>query len=402
MFGLPVLIQDFGGLAQILPEEYLKYLQPLPNLLLGFLAALILTPIIGKLAMKYGVTYKPGVKRLGREYDNPEKAVHDVETPGLGGLAITLPLFLFVVFAFGWTSVSAPFIIALAIMIVGAALDDIYNLPAIVQLLTHIVAALVVAASVVDFNVINIPLIGAVNFDWAHVSFDFLGIPWNLVFPGDILLVGWIMVCINAVKWVGGSPGLVESNSFVAFVMLYILGLRTLSDFVTLNSIFIAGALLGFLIFAFPPQKIMSGTSGKALYGFIIAVFAIINGAKFASTLMIIMLPFIDFVYVLVKRMVKTKQLNPMKLMRINGPEHLHHQLLALGLSGKQVLLAESSVTLLVGSVAILTTGAIKLFLLVLCAFLIFAGIFAVNIYRQRIERRRSDDGDSPEGKYAY
>jgi UDP-GlcNAc:undecaprenyl-phosphate GlcNAc-1-phosphate transferase len=224
------------------------------------------------------------------------------------------------------------------------------------------------------------------------------------VFPGDFLLVGWIMVCINALKWVGGSPGLIESNSLIAFIMLYILGIRTFSGFVSANSIFIVGALLGFLIYAFPPQKIFSGTSGKALYGFIIAVFAIINGAKFASTLMIIMLPLIDFTYVLIKRMIKHKQFNIFKIMRINGPEHLHHQLLALGMSGRQVLLAESSVTLLVGSIAILTTGAIKLFLLVLCAFLLFAGVLWVNLYRQKQDRLKAarGDGDSPEGKYAY
>ena len=46
-----------------------------------------------------GVTYRPRTKRRGREYDNPEKALHDKETPSLGGLAITIPL-LFAILVF--------------------------------------------------------------------------------------------------------------------------------------------------------------------------------------------------------------------------------------------------------------------------------------------------------------
>jgi UDP-GlcNAc:undecaprenyl-phosphate GlcNAc-1-phosphate transferase len=404
MFNFPFNISDLLKPGVIFSEEYLKYIVHLPNFVYGFLIALLLTPIIGKLAFKYGITYKPASKRLGKDYDNAEKAIHDVETPALGGLAVTLPLLIFVIVMFGWNSISAPFIIALTIMIVGSTLDDIYNLPAIAQLGTQLLASAVIAFSIIDISIIASPFGGIVNLNWANLSFSAFNIPWNLIFPGEFILVAWIMICINAVKWVGGSPGLMESNSFVAFILLYILGIRTASDFVTVNSIFIAGGLLGFLVFAFPPQKIFSGTPGKALYGFIIAVFAIINGAKFASTLMILLLPILDFAFVIIKRIIKHKEFNPVKLMRLNGKDHLHHQLISLGLSRKQVLMAESSITLFIGSIAILSTGASKLFLLVIAAFLILTGILAINIFKQKAEEKRVKElePESPESKYTY
>ena len=70
---------------------YEKYFQFWPIFLIGLLVSLLLTPIIGNLALKYDITYVPGVKRKGKEYDNSEKALHEGITPSLGGLAITIP-----------------------------------------------------------------------------------------------------------------------------------------------------------------------------------------------------------------------------------------------------------------------------------------------------------------------
>ena len=73
-------------------EAFAKYLKYLPLFAIGAISSLILTPIVGYIANKYDITYKPGVKRLGKEYDNKEKAMHEGITPSLGGLAITIPV----------------------------------------------------------------------------------------------------------------------------------------------------------------------------------------------------------------------------------------------------------------------------------------------------------------------
>lgn len=387
-----------------LPEEYRRYLMFLPLLFIGFLATLLLAPIIGKIAFKFGITYKPHEKRKGKEFDNPEKHIHDRETPIPGGLAITIPLFIFILVFFKLDSVTIPFMFAFGVLIISSALDDIFNLPAIAQALAQIVAASIIAFSVVDLAFVNNPFGGIINLDWAHLSFDLFGLPMNFVFPGDLILIAFIGVCINAMKWVGGSPGLMESNSLIAFLMLFLIGVRTFSEFVSASSIFVVGALFGLLFYAFPPQKIFSGSSFKSISGFLIAVFAIINGSKFATGIMILLLPLADFLYVIIKRYIAYRPRNPLQLIRINDTNHLHHQLLGLGLSARQVLMAETSITLFIGAIAVFSTGTMKFFAILIFGFLLLGGISLTHILRGRKAKKDAEEKakQTPESKYVY
>jgi len=154
-------------------------------------------------------------------------------------------------------------------------------------------------------------------------------------------------------------------------------------------------------MFAFPPQKIMSGSSGKTVYGFLICILAIIADSKMSTTLMLLTLPLIDFIYVIVKRIFVVKPKNLLTLLRINDTNHLHHQLLKLNLSRRQVVLLEMSATLLLGSFAILTTGAIRYFALILGVSLGIAFVVFINIKASR-KRIGNEDEKSPESKYSY
>ena len=156
-----------------------------------------------------------------------------------------------------------------------------------------------------------------------------------------------------------------------------------------------------FLIFAFPPQKIMTGSAGKSVYGFLICVLAIISDAKISTTVMLLMLPLVDFAYVIIKRYLAYKPKSLVDLMKINGPDHLHHQLMKLDLSRTQLVLIEMSATLFLGSFAILTTGAIRYFTLTICLALGIAFIVYINIKaskKKQVELKEK----SPESKYSY
>lgn len=388
----------------LIPEEYFKYFSHLPSFVYGFLAAFILTPIIGYIAKKIGATYKPMQKQKDREFDNAQKAIHEVETPALGGMAITIPLFIFIIVTYGFTEITIPLLIALGILILNGILDDVIVIPSTIQLLLQTLAAVVIAFSSINLASVNNPFGGLIDLNWGEASFNFIGIFWQFIFPGDLLLIAWILICNISMKVVGGSPALIESNSFIAFVLLFILGVRTTSDFVTVNSIFIAGSLLGLIIFAFPPEKIFSGASGKGIYGFLIAIFAIINGAKFATTLLIILMPIIDFSFVLIKRMIVHKIVNPFKLMKISDTNHLHHQLIALGFSRRKVLLIETSITLLIGSIAVFSTGAFKFFFIIFSFFILVTGILIVHWIKNRFDKKKAEpvEEKSPEAKYVY
>ncbi len=385
---------DFSAAGEALE----KYLHFLPIFILGAIATLILTPIVGKIALKYDITYKPGVKRKGRDFDNQQKALHEGITPALGGLAITIPVFIAILLFFKIDSFTLPILIALLILMVGSALDDIFNLSARTQFIYQLLAAGIIAFSVINLTNLSIFNIQLDAYTW---NFSLFGLQQSLVLPGDILLILWLVACINAFKWTAGSPGIIESNSLVIFLLIFIIGIRFSSIFSTTISILVAGGLSLFLLFALPPQKIMTGSAGKSVYGFLICVLSIITDAKLSTTIILLALPIIDFAYVIIKRYVVHKPKSFKELLKINGPDHFHHQLIKLGLNRMQIVLVEMAITLLLGSFAILTTGAFTYFALVFVIAISIGTIVFINIKASR-KQEKEEKEESPESKYSY
>lgn len=379
-------------------ETFEKYLHFLPILIIGAIAALILTPLIGQIALKYDITYKPGVKRKGKDFENEKKALHEGITPALGGLAITIPAFLGILLFFRVDSFTLPILVALLVLIIGSTLDDIFNLPARVQFFYQFLAAGIIAFSIINLTNLSIFNINLDAYTW---NFSIFGLQQSLVLPGDIFLIFWIVVCINAFKWTAGSPGIIESNSLIIFLLIFIIGIRFSSIFSATISFLIAGGLMIFLLFALPPQKIMSGSAGKTVYGFLICILSIITDAKLSTTIILLAFPIIDFTYVIVKRYITYKPKNFKELLKISGPDHFHHRLISLGLNRMQIVLVEMAITLLLGSLAILTTGAFTYFILVFVIAISIGIIVLINIKASRKQKQEEKD-ESPESKYSY
>lgn len=382
----------------IVGDTFEKYIRFLPILILGLIATLILAPIIGQIALKYDITYKPGVKRKGKEHENQQKALHEGTTPALGGLAITIPAFIAILLFFRVDSFTLPILVALLILIVGSAMDDIFNLPAKTQFIYQLFAGAIIAFSIINLTNLSIFNINLDAFTW---NFSLLGLSQSLVLPGDIFLILWIVICINAFKWTAGSPGIIESNSLIIFLLIFIIGIRFSSIFSATISILIAGGFMVFLIFALPPQKIMSGSAGKTVYGFLICILSIITDAKLSTTIILLVFPIIDFAYVIIKRCITYKPKNFKDLLKINGPDHFHHQLIRLGLNRMQIVLVEMAITLLLGSLAILTTGAFTYFALVFVISLSIGIIVLINIKASKRQKKEEKE-ESPESKYSY
>ncbi|MCK9415624.1 hypothetical protein M0Q97_03065 [Candidatus Dojkabacteria bacterium] len=377
-----------------------KYLTFLPIALIAFLVTFLVTPIIGKIAWSIGATYKPGERRKGKKFDNPATAMHATETPSLGGLAVTLPAFIITLISFEINAFTGPILVALAILMIGSTLDDIYNLDSRIQFGYQILAALVIVFSVIDLSKIGFIDKELLNLSAYNLDFQILKFPFSLSLPGDIILFFWLILCLNAVKWVGGSPGLLESYSSVIFILIFIIAIRTLSDFSSTLSISIGASLLAFLFYAAPPEKIMSGSSGRSVYGFLIALLALINDAKFSTSIMLLGLPVLDAVFVIIRRIIIYKPKSFKQLMEINDTSHFHHKLLALNLTRMQILLLESSIALLFGSLAIATTGAMRYFAVIFGLALVLLLIVIIN--RQAERRKGNEKEESPESKYSY
>jgi len=382
-----------------LSSVYDKYLVYWPIFVLGLLSAFFMTPIVGNLSKKFGITYLPGMSRSKKEHDNPEKALHEVETPAMGGLVVTIPIIFAILLLFRLDATTIPMLLALIVLMVGSGLDDIFNLSSKGQLAYQLLAATIIAFSIIDLSYISFFANDLLNLSAYTWNTDIFSIPVSFVFPGDLILILWIFLCINSVKWVGGSPGLVESYSLVIFVLLFIIGVRNFSIFSSSMSILIAGSLISLLYFAYPSPKIMSGSSGKSIYGFLIAMLALVGGLKFSTTIMLLAIPILDAIYVIIYRMIKYKPKNPIELMRINDTSHLHHRLLKLDLTNKQILLIETSASLVIGSFAILTTGALRYFALIFGLAFVISFIVFINYKANKKEEGKKM---SPESKYSY
>ncbi len=380
-------------------STYDKYLNYWPIFVIGFLFSFFAIPIIGNIAKKFKITYLPGIGRNGKDFDNPEKAIHDVETPALGGLAVTIPILLAIPLLFRLDATTIPILIALGILIIGSVLDDIFNLSSKIQLGYQLLAASVIAFSILDLSFVSFFTDDFLNLSMFTWTSHILSLPLSFVFPGDLILIFWILLCTNSVKWVGGSPGLVESYSLIIFVLLFIIGVRDSSLFSSSISLLIAGSLISLLYFAYPSPKIMSGSSGKSIYGFLISILAIIGGLKFSTTLMLLAIPIIDALYVIIYRAIKYKPKNFIELMKINDTSHLHHKLLKLDLSAKQILLIETAASLAIGSFAILTTGALRYFALIFGLASVITFIFIINY---KASKKEGPKKSSPESKYSY
>lgn len=377
-----------------------KYLSFLSIALIAFFITFLLTPILGKIAWSLGATYKPKTKRRGKDFDNPAKAIHEVETPSLGGLAVTLPAFIITLLSFQINAFTGPILLALAVLIIGSTLDDIFNLDSRIQFGYQILATLIIVVSIIDLSQVGIVEREFLNLSAYQLRFNIFSFPLSIALPGDIFLFFWLLLCLNAVKWVGGSPGLLESYSGVIFTLLFVIGVRMVSDFTSTMSIAMSASLIAFLFYAVPPEKIMSGSSGRSVYGFMIALLALITDAKISTSIMLLGLPVLDALFVIIRRIIKHKPNSIKELMRINDTSHLHHKLLDLNLSRTQVLLVESSIALFFGSIAIASTGAMRYFAVIFGLALILLLIVIINNKAQK--RKDSEKEKSPESKYSY
>ncbi len=153
---------------------------------------------------------------------------------------------------------------------------------------------------------------------------------------------------INIVNWIDGLDGLAAGVTLIAAIILAI-HTWTLGQYtVALLPLALAGACVGFLPFNFHPARIFMGDSGAMVLGYVLAIAAIIGGAKLASALLVLGVPILDGVWMVLYRRYSGGRASAA------DRRHLHHRLLDLGLSQRQVVLLYYTVSALFGAIALL------------------------------------------------
>jgi UDP-GlcNAc:undecaprenyl-phosphate GlcNAc-1-phosphate transferase len=342
---------------------------------LGFALALsaallvyVLTPGVRLLVTKLGMIDYPGKRR-----------VHQRPIPRGGGLAIYAAFWL--VILIGTKMSSTPFNMDLLWLFIGASflvfvglLDDRYDLPPLMKLIGQIIAAVVVVLG-------------------GH-RIEFLSNPWGGMIHiggwGIPLTVLWLVTVTNMINFIDGLDGLAAGVSGIACVSLAVVAIRMNRPGIALLTMILAGSAFGFLPYNFNPARIFMGDAGAMFLGFMISVFAVDGALKGATAIALVIpvlalgVPVMDTFFAVIRRLLVGKPFYQA------DQGHLHHRLLALGLTQRQAVYTIYALSGFMGMSAVaalsLDTGqllsVVALILVVACVFAQKVGVLPAKEHR--------------------
>lgn len=281
-------------------------------LLTAALVAWATVPVAEWFARRVGAIDEPGPRSL-----------HQAATPRISGLAILLG-----VEVAGW--IWLPTQEAWAVILLGAvavalvgALDDIFDLSALVKFVGQILAATIpVVFADVYPEVVTLPFVGGVELGWTAYPLTVIG----------------IVAVMNIINLIDGIDGLAAGVCLIAGVALAVIALSLDRIDAGILAALTAGAAAGFLIHGFPPASSFMGDSGSNLLGYLLAIASIQGALKtnavvaLAFPLVILAVPILDTAFVVAKRIKYGQPIYQADRW------HFHHRFANLGFSQRRTL----------------------------------------------------------------
>ena len=295
-------------------------LQFIPIMVVGFAAALGLTPITRQIALRLGVLASPS-----------KRNIHSQHMPLMGGAAI------YVAFVLSVLLFSPPeHLVELGAIVAGATLlawigylDDRKHLSPYIRLFV-----MTLAAGVVTLVGVQIRLFGIALVD----------IPLTLF---------WIVALVNAINWIDNMDGLAAGTSAITSGFFLLIAVTQGQILVSMLAAAIFGSAIGFLTYNFSPSSTFMGDMGAYTLGFVLAILAI--KLKFTSQplnvswmvpIFVLALPIIDMNLAILTRLAEKRS-----LMQA-GKDHVSHRLMSIGLTQRQTLLVLYGFSILFGLIA--------------------------------------------------
>ncbi len=293
-------------------------------------------PAVRSFALQVGWADQPNARRLNRE-----------PLPNAGGLAIYAGVVAALILATFLRPIILQDVLAevLTILLGGSILvlvgfiDDQYGLPPYLRLLTQILTALLLIAN------------------GTHIQVT-LGTPIDPLLS-TLITVIWVVGITNAINLMDGMDGLAGGISFItAMSLLAVSAQFETRAAATLLLAALGGAALGFLRHNFHPSHIIMGDAGAYFFGYVLAATSILGNLKVNTIFALVppalflLIPVLDTTQVFIRRLMAGK--NPLSTP---GKDHLHHRLLALGLSQRHTALTLWIVTLVCNLLAMRVQG---------------------------------------------
>lgn len=284
-----------------------------------------LMPAVRSFALRVGWADQPNERRLNRE-----------PLPNAGGLviyagvlaALVLATLLRPIVIEGVLAEVLTILLGGSILVLVGFIDDQFGLPPWVRLLTQILTALLLIASGIRIEAT-------------------LGTPIDPILS-MLLTILWVVGITNAINLMDGMDGLAGGVSFItAMSLLAVSAQFETRAAATLLLAALGGGALGFLRHNFHPSHIIMGDAGAYFFGYVLAATSILGNLKVNTVfalvppVLFLLLPVLDTSQVFLLRLMAGK--NPLSTP---GKDHLHHRLLARGLSQRNTALTLWTITL--------------------------------------------------------
>jgi UDP-GlcNAc:undecaprenyl-phosphate GlcNAc-1-phosphate transferase len=299
---------------------------------LAFILSVLFVPAVRWASLRYGGVTQPREDRWNKR-----------PVPSLGGIGIFLAfsgsLLATAGFLIGWDEIPWGMLAGSLLMFGLGLYDDLVHMTPPAKLVGQILAATLVIFQGYTTNFFTPRL---ANHILAQI-------------PNILLTYLWLVGISNAINLLDNMDGLAAGIALVAAGFLGYFAWTSGNSGLLIISLTLAGSVLGFLVFNFPPASIFMGDSGSLFLGFTLAVVAIARQPR-ASNIFAVMgvptlmflLPILDTTFVTITRLLRGQ--SPAQ----GGRDHTSHRLIAFGLSERQAVLTLYTVAVITGVVGIL------------------------------------------------
>lgn len=284
-----------------------------------------LTPAIARLANRVGAIDVPNSRK-----------VHLAPVPRLGGLAVVTSIAAVWV-STGWiypewqlaSGIAQGVGFGVLPIFIVSIVDDIRGVAPRIKFLCHLVGALIAVSSGISLD------------SEVHLMGQSIQLGWTSI-PLSVL---WMVGVTNAFNVIDGLDGLSAGLALIAATSMAAVFAMVNQPEMTAAALVLAGALAGFLPFNIHPARLFLGDTGATAIGFCLAAFALKGGSTlstgFAALIPVFVmgLPIADTLITMARRLIRRMERRGSGGVFDADRNHIHHRLLALGVSHANAVL---------------------------------------------------------------
>ncbi|HPM79539.1 MAG TPA: MraY family glycosyltransferase [Candidatus Anammoximicrobium sp.] len=291
--------------------------------LVALLGSLLLTPLVRRLALRWGMVDEP----------DEHRKLHGGAIPLGGGVAVlggfAAALAAAFVYSSRWRERFAADWLFLTGLLAAAGvicflgyLDDRHGLRGRQKLLGQLVATTVLVCGGLVIERFTI-------FGW-QIELGVLAVPFTLF---------WLLGATNALNLIDGVDGLATSVGIVLSLAVSVMSLLAGHQADALLAMAVAGSLAGFLIYNAPPASIFLGDAGSMFIGLVLGALAIRSSLKGPATIALaaptalLAVPIFDVTMAILRRTLTGRSIYSA------DRGHLHHRLILRGYGPRSTVL---------------------------------------------------------------